>query len=156
MDTSLDLVDHFKLEVEQLPDYTQHTHYKSDRSHGLRRVKIVKRWRKKHDIGEGTFGVVWLEVEEDGSERAVKAISRRLCSYNKIDYKKELAAMAILSKVMPPTQLRLALAGALRNSRSSRSSSTKSFLWHSMDGSKAQITSSSPWNTSSMAICKNT
>lgn len=109
MDTSLDLVDHFKLEAEQLPEYTQHTHYKSDRSHGLRRLKIVKRWRKKYDIGEGTFGIVWLEVEEDGSERAVKAISRRLCSYNKIDYKKELAAMAILSKVTPPTKLRRAL-----------------------------------------------
>ena len=106
MDTSLDLVDHFKLEVEQLPEFTQHTHYKSDRSHGLRRLKVVKRWRKKHDIGEGAFGIVWLEVEEDGSERAVKAISRRLCSYSKIDYRKELAAMAILSKVMQPTKLR--------------------------------------------------
>ena len=105
MDSSLDLVDHFKLEAEQLPEYTQHTHYKSDRSHGLRRLKVVKRWRRKHDIGEGAFGIVWLEVEEDGSERAVKAISRRLCSYSKIDYKKELAAMAILSKVMRPTEL---------------------------------------------------
>ena len=109
MDTSLDLVDHFKLEAEQLPEYTQHTHYKSDRPHGLRRLKVVKRWRKKHDIGEGTFGIVWLEVEEDGSERAVKAISRRLCSYSKIDYRKELAAMAILSKVIRPTKLRRAL-----------------------------------------------
>ena len=108
MDTSLDLVDHFKLEAEQLPEYTQHTHYKSDRLRGLRRLKIVKRWRKKHDIGEGAFGIVWLEVEEDGSERAVKAISRRLCSYSNIDYMKELAAMAVLSKVMRPAKLRRA------------------------------------------------
>ena len=128
MDTSLDLVDHFKLEVEQLPEYTQHTHYKSDRSHGLRRLKIVKRWRKKHDIGQGAYGIVWLEVEEDGSERAVKAISKRQCSYDKIDYKKELAAMAILSKVMPSTKLRRTIVVALRNRRSSRSFSTKSFL----------------------------
>ena len=109
MDTSQDLVDHFKLEVEQLPEYTQHTHYKSDSSHGLRKLEIVKRWRKKQDIGEGAFGIVWLEVEEDGSERAVKAISRRLCSYNKIDYKKELAAMAKLSKVTSSIKPRLAL-----------------------------------------------
>lgn len=106
MDPSFDLVEHFKLEAELFREYTEHSYYKSDRSNGRRKVKIVKKWRKKYDIGEGSFGKVWLEVEEDGSERAVKAISRRLCSYNGIDYKKELLAMAKLSKVLAPDPMR--------------------------------------------------
>lgn len=99
MDPSLDLVDHFKLETAFLPEHTLHTYYKSDSLDGRRKVKIVKRWRKTRIVGEGNFGSVWLELEEDGSERAVKAISRRLCSHNIIDYRKEVAAMARLSKV---------------------------------------------------------
>ena len=98
MDPSLDLVEHFKLETDFLPDVTEHTTYKSDRDLGVRRVKVTKRWARKKDLGEGAFGIVWLETEDDGSERAVKEISKRMCSRNSIDYNKELAAMAKLSK----------------------------------------------------------
>ena len=96
---SSDLVDHFKLDVDCISAVTQHTTYRSNRSQGLRNVKIVKRWARQEEIGEGTFGSVWREVEQqDGSERAIKAISKRLCTRYNIDYKKELAAMAVLSK----------------------------------------------------------
>ena len=99
MDPAYDLVDHFKLEADFADDYTLHTYHKSDRSQGLRKIKVLKKWSRRESVGEGNFGTVWLEVEEDGSERAVKAISRRLCARNSIDYKKELAALAKLSKV---------------------------------------------------------
>ena len=98
MDPSKDLLDHFKLEAEFLPGCTEHTTYRSDRAQGLRKVKIVKRWTKRQGIGAGSFGEVWLEVEDDGSERAVKKISKSKCTLNRIDYVKELAAMAVLSK----------------------------------------------------------
>ncbi|KAK3176204.1 hypothetical protein OEA41_007527 [Lepraria neglecta] len=86
------------LEAEFLPGCTEHTTYRSDRARGLRKVKIVKRWTKRQGIGAGNFGEVWLEVEDDGSERAVKKISKSKCTLNRIDYVKELAAMAVLSK----------------------------------------------------------
>lgn len=98
MDPSLDLVERYKLDVEFLDDVTQHTYLTCDRSRGLRKVKIVKRWKRVLELGHGSFGVVWLEVEEAGAERAVKEISKRGCSRNNIDYRKELATMAKLSE----------------------------------------------------------
>ena len=98
MDPSFDLVEHFKLASEFLPEVIQHTSYTFDRSKGLRRVKVVKRWSRREVLGEGSFGTVWLEVEDNGSKRAVKEISRRMCLKNTIDYKKELATMANLSR----------------------------------------------------------
>ena len=98
-DPSSDLVDYFKLLTEFLPNNgTQHTTYKTDRAQGVRKLKTVKRWTRKEKLGEGTFGTVWREVERDGSERAVKAVSKSLCLRKGVDYKRELAAMAKLSR----------------------------------------------------------
>ena len=98
MDPSLDLLERFKLATEFALEEVHHISNHLDRSKGLRRVKVVKRWSRGKSLGVGSFGTVWLESEEDGSKRAVKAISRRMCSINNIDYKKELAAMANLSR----------------------------------------------------------
>ena len=98
MDPSFDLVEHFKLTPKFLPEVIQHISYKLDRSKGLRRVKVVKRWSRGKALGEGSFGTVWLETEDDGSKRVVKEISKRMCSKTDINYKTELAAMAKLSR----------------------------------------------------------
>ena len=98
MDISKDLLDHFKLHAEILPDCTKHISYKSDRKRGLRNVKVVKTWTRGRDVGVGSFGLVWLEVDDEGSQRAVKKLSKRVCALYNIDIRKELAAMAVLSR----------------------------------------------------------
>ena len=99
MDPATDLVEHFKLDVVFLPDHTRHTFYHSDGRQNRRKVKVVKEWRKQHKLGEGGGGTVWLEKDGKGDERAVKQISKAFCLRNQIDYKKEITAMAKLTKV---------------------------------------------------------
>lgn len=99
MDPSLDLVDFFRLEADFLPGSTRHTTFKSDRAHGKRKVKVVTIWSRNRDLGHGSYGKVWLETAEDGCERAVKGIAKEMCAREQIDYRRELAAMAKLSRV---------------------------------------------------------
>jgi hypothetical protein len=61
-----------------------------------------ERWRRKRKIGNGSFGVVWLEecITNDRQVlrlRAVKEIVRKDTSSNTIDYGRELEAMAKFS-----------------------------------------------------------
>ena len=85
---TVDLADHFKRDAEHLPGNTQHPRFEFDRSNGFRKMRTMKRWQKRNEIGEGSLGTVWLVVEDNGSERVVKAISKRLYFYNKIDDRK--------------------------------------------------------------------
>jgi hypothetical protein len=94
-----DLVDHFRLETHFLPDHTLHVISTSNTGYGRRKVRVEKRWARGKRIGRGTFGDVWLETGTDGDKRAVKAIEKQITSRYKIDYMKELLAMAKLSKV---------------------------------------------------------
>ncbi len=89
-----DLVDHFRLETQFLPN-----HIVSTSNVGRRKVRVEKRWIKGKRVGRGTFGDVWLETGSDGDKRAVKTIEKQITSRYKIDYMKELFAMAKLSKV---------------------------------------------------------
>ena len=99
MDPATDLIEHFKLDVILFPDHTRHTFYHSDGSQNRRKVKVVKRWVKQYELGEGGGGTVWLEKDSEGDERAVKQISKGFCLRNHIDYRKEITAMAKLTKV---------------------------------------------------------
>ncbi|KAK2760894.1 hypothetical protein FQN54_002134 [Arachnomyces sp. PD_36] len=97
----MDLVDHFKQEVEFEEGCTIHVEYRSDRSRGVRREKVLKRWYREQRIGFGAFGDIWLEEQRDGDEvkkRAVKIIDKDKMKYLQVDYKKELLALAKLSK----------------------------------------------------------
>ena len=100
--TSADLIDHYKLNTNFHADCTQHIRHVSDRARGRRKVEISEKWYRVRKLGEGGFGVVWLEVErvhEDQPERAIKEIPKKKAAVNKVDYKKELLALAKLSKV---------------------------------------------------------
>lgn len=99
MDPATDLVEHFKLDVVFLPDRARHTSYHSDRRQNRRKVKVVKEWKKQDGLGEGEGGTVWLEKDSNGDERAVKQISKAFCLRNRIDYRKEITAMAKLTRV---------------------------------------------------------
>ena len=96
--TSLDLViDYHKLKTGFFNGYVRHTTFHSDASRGRRRVRVVKNWYRGRELGRGTFGTVFLERSERGEYRAVKEIAKDKDS--KINYRRELAAMAILAKV---------------------------------------------------------
>src|SRR6266487_2764916 len=91
-----DLIDHFKLETQFCHGYTLEITRTLPRD-GSRQVVIVeKKWTKQRDLGYGAFGEVWLEKNQLGETRAVKAVKKN--RYTDVDYYKELLAMAKLSK----------------------------------------------------------
>ena len=103
MTSASDLIDHFKLDAQRFPDYTLQTSYTSEPARGLRKVVVRKKWYRDKAIGHGTFGTVWLEVDQGEGEiaakRAVKEILKARMQEFKVDYRRELLALAKLSKV---------------------------------------------------------
>lgn len=99
MTTSSDFIEHFKLETQWHEDHTLHVSYRSVRSRGHQKLRIEDRWYRKQKLGQGAFGTVWLETNSDGADRAVKEIGRDHGFSSLVDYKRELLAMAKLSKV---------------------------------------------------------
>jgi hypothetical protein len=92
-DVSSDLIEHFKLETQFLPEYVEH--HLSDPVHG----NASQRWSRERILGQGGFGTVWLEEEKSGKLRAVKEVSKYAMEKSSVDYQKELIALAKLSKV---------------------------------------------------------
>ena len=97
MDPSNGLVNRFKLEAQIYPKNTVHLSSRSDPARGWE-IGIVTTWSKIKEIGVGNCGSVWLESDLNGFERAVKRIPKWIYTRNKIDYKREVAAMAVLSR----------------------------------------------------------
>jgi hypothetical protein len=91
--TTSDLIDNFKLDTEFHQDCT--LEITSQRDRGRQMVRAVKTWTKSKDLGCGFFGEVWLEENKSGGTRAIK----RVVKNRDINYRKELLAMAELSKV---------------------------------------------------------
>ena len=58
---------------------------------------VARNWNRGRELGRGAFGTVFLERSEKGECRAVKVIANDKDS--RIDYRRELMAMAILAKV---------------------------------------------------------
>src|SRR5260221_13133520 len=98
-----DVIEHFKLDAQIYGDEIVHTEYASDPAQGVRKAKVEKRWYKDINLGHGAFGDVWLQVQKEHeqviAQRAVKVLQKRQMQYVKIDYKKELFALAKLSRV---------------------------------------------------------
>ena len=98
--TSPDLViGYHKLDTKFFTSHVQHTMFHSDAPEGRRRVKQVEYWYRAREIGRGGFGTVFLERSQKGEYRAVKQIAKDKNSTIKIDHRRELMAMAILTKV---------------------------------------------------------
>lgn len=95
---SSDLIEHFKLDAQVHDDHTVHI----EPPRGMRKAKIEKkRYREKY-LGHGTFGDVWLEVQRDADQvtkRAVKLIHKHRMQTVRIDYRRELLALAKLPRV---------------------------------------------------------
>ena len=77
----------------------QHTTFYSDASRGERLAKVVKTWHRGRELGRGSSGTVFLERSEKGEPRAVKDIAKDKNSKIKINYQRELMAMAVLARV---------------------------------------------------------
>src|ERR1700712_1173712 len=94
-----DLVWVSKLDTEfsSSPAYTQHVHYISGTTSRQRRIRKEERWKRERRLGNGSFGVVWLEKcihgDGEGKVRAVKEIQKLDSS----DYHRELEAIALFS-----------------------------------------------------------
>ena len=97
--TDLGLVSYYELKTEFFDNYVAHAAYHSDASRGKRLVKAVKTWRRERRLGSGGFGTVFLERSGTDELRAVKVIEKDMNSRAKIDYRRELIAMAVLAKV---------------------------------------------------------
>ncbi|KIX07874.1 uncharacterized protein Z518_02528 [Rhinocladiella mackenziei CBS 650.93] len=99
---SWDLIEHFKLDAQIYGDHTLHIEHVSDPARGLRKARVERKWYKERNIGHGAFGEVWLEVQKKRgqvtAERAVKRIQKCRMESVKIDYKRELLALAKLSR----------------------------------------------------------
>lgn len=100
MESSSDLIEFFKLETRFLDDCIEHTRVIPDPARERRKpIKEVKQWRRVRELGEGGFGIVWLEKEQGGELRAIKEIRKRDQQSNRIDISRELLAMAYFSRV---------------------------------------------------------
>ena len=74
------------------------THIEWTHPDGGGRKEKVERWYRKQKIGQGAFGEVWLDVrreDDDVEKRAVKIIDKSCC---RVDYKRELLALATFSQ----------------------------------------------------------
>lgn len=93
-----DLIEHFKLDAQVHDGHTVHI----EPARGMRRAPIEQIWYREKFLGHGAFGEVWLEAQRDqgqGATRAVKLIQKSRMQTVKIDYKRELLALAKLSRV---------------------------------------------------------
>jgi hypothetical protein len=122
VDESSDLVDLFKLEATYTPEYTSQISKERDPSRGARKIKVEKKWYRGDSLGQGAFGAVWVERESNvpgaaTAVRAVKEVSKAYMRNLGLDYKRELIALARMSKVYYTlvADLRLRLARAKSN-----------------------------------------
>jgi hypothetical protein len=103
-DDASDLIDHFKLDATHSPDYTLQISWERSPVPGSRKVKVETRWYRGENIGHGAFGAVWVERNNSDASastvsRAVKEVSKAYMKSRGIDVRRELLALAILSKV---------------------------------------------------------
>ena len=101
-----DLVRDSKLECTISSNSTVHVKHVSDPATGLRRVRTEELWQRTKQLGQGGFGIVWLEKctsgPNNGKARAVKCIAKVLAEPSRassvVDYNRELEAIAKFSQ----------------------------------------------------------
>ena len=91
-------IGYHKLDTRFFRGHVRHTTSHSDASLGRRQVTVAKNWYRGQELGRGNFGTVYLESSDKGEHRAVKEMLKGK-DRKKIDYRRELMAMAILAKV---------------------------------------------------------
>ncbi|KAF8538589.1 kinase-like domain-containing protein [Trichophaea hybrida] len=80
-------------------DYTEHFTSSENLQDLETEQEQVGRWRKVRKIGQGSCGAVYLERKEHGKQlRALKVVCKEKMLHAKLDYTRELQAMASLQK----------------------------------------------------------
>ena len=121
-----DLLDHYKLDADQIGDSVIHYSYRSDRARGLRKVKVEERWDNVRPIGHGSFGEVWQQKQSDSNEqRAIKVLRKHQMKSWGIDYEREIEALATFDKAQVsspqvPVFIRLSLEAIAHHQINSR------------------------------------
>jgi serine/threonine protein kinase len=117
VDESSDLIELFKLEATHTHEYTSQISTERDPTRGARKIKVEKRWYRGNSLGHGAFGDVWVEHDCNVPDaatavRAVKEVSKGYMRRIRLDYRRELIALATLSKVrhIPQVDFRAACA----------------------------------------------
>lgn len=99
--SDLDFLEYFKQDAVVTAECTTHVEYHVDRFRRIPRQKVERKWYRERVAGRGAFGEVWLEVEREHglrNQRAVKIVNKSAMRGRKIDYRKELLALAKFSK----------------------------------------------------------
>lgn len=74
------------METEIGPYGITHRSFRSDLRSGQRRIEIRTTWVRERKLGQGGFGVVWLEREQrSGDVRAVKSIPEMNVNAREVD-----------------------------------------------------------------------
>lgn len=97
--TGNDFLDSFQLNVAFTESHVEQLRLYCDRERGLRNLVEVKQWKRIKELGRGGFGVVYLEEDSSGKQRAVKEVPKSMGKQKVIDPLREIIAMASFSKV---------------------------------------------------------
>ena len=103
MESFPELVRDWKLECDcsDINNSTLQIRHVTNAAEGLWRQRVEERWRRKHELGRGSFGVVWLEEcvsgPSEGQLRAVKQLRKAPHSTTSKYYAKELEAIVKFS-----------------------------------------------------------
>jgi hypothetical protein len=96
-----DLVTDSQLEIEVFAEHTVQTTFNSNLARGQRPTREQEIWQRKRQLGEGSFGIVWLEKctagPSQGKLRAVKELKKGGTAESP-NYYKELEAIAKFSQ----------------------------------------------------------
>jgi len=96
-----DLVRDSKLDASIVSGATLHVYHLFSQTSRRRRVRTEDTWHRRRELGNGTYGRVWLEGCVSGSKigqlRAVKEIPKEKSTSSHVDYARELEAMAKFS-----------------------------------------------------------
>ncbi len=98
-----ELVRDWKLECDcsDIRNSTLQIRHVTNAAEGLWRQRVEERWRRKQELGRGSFGVVWLEKcvsgPSEGQLRAVKELRKAPQSTTSKYYAKELEAIVKFS-----------------------------------------------------------
>ena len=103
MENLPELVRDWKLECDcsDIHNSTLQIRYVTNAAEGLWRQRVEERWQRKHELGRGSCGVVWLEEcvsgVSEGQLRAVKELHKAPLSTTSKYYAKELEAIVKFS-----------------------------------------------------------
>ena len=94
-----DLVRITKLDTQFLSDQkcTQHVKYVTKSATERRRVGKEEKWRRRERLGQGSSGIVWLELCIQGDMKGEKRAVKKVQKLDSGDYYRELEAIALFS-----------------------------------------------------------